>query len=258
MERLSMARTALDALSAFTASWPSTCTICRSWGAGPVCADCVAHFVRPKPRCARCALPLGAPAPACGACLADPPPFESTTAALEYAFPWAGLISHFKFHGAVDLAGALADRLCLAVADAGDGGGGSAGPAHRAQLVVPIPLSRERLAERGFNQAWELARRVARRLGLQARADLLHRAVDSPAQSGLSRAERLANLRGAFSAAGPAGAALVGRDVALVDDVMTTGATAAAATAALQRAGASSVQVWVLARTPAPGPEAQA
>jgi ComF family protein len=256
MERPSMARTDLSAFSAFTAGWPSTCAVCRSWGTGPVCADCVARFARPQPRCRRCALPLGAPAPACGACLADPPPFEITITALEYAFPWAGLIARFKFHGAVDLAGALADRLCLAVAGGGDGDGD--GPAHRARLVVPIPLSRERLAERGFNQAWELARRVARRLGLQARADLLHRAVDSPAQSGLSRAERLANLRGAFSAAGPAGAALVGRDVALVDDVMTTGATAAAATAALQRAGASSVQVWVLARTPAPGPEAQA
>ena len=178
-------------------------------------------------------------------------PFERTVCALDYGFPWTGLITHFKFGGALELASPLADRLRQAVLDAGvlDEG--------QSPLLVPVPLSRQRLAERGFNQAWELARRVARGLRLPARADLLHRAIDNPAQSGLQRAQRLANLRGAFTAAGPtaATAAIQGRRIALVDDVMTTGATVSAAAAALLRAGAASVEVWVLARTPAPTDE---
>jgi ComF family protein len=113
-----------------------------------------------------------------------------------------------------------------------------------------VPLSAPRLATRGYNQAWELARRVARARRLPARADLLHRPVDTPAQSGLDRAERQRNLRGAFWVPPLAADAVRGQHLALVDDVMTTGATLREAAAALRQAGAATVQVWAVARTP--------
>ncbi|MFO1285492.1 MAG: ComF family protein [Rubrivivax sp.] len=211
------------------------------------------------------------------------PPYERTVCALEYGFPWDRLISAFKFNRRVELAGALAALLADAIErdEAASAMQASQGPpaAHAAQpdrtprrLVVPVPLSPARLAERGFNQAWELARRVARRRGLASEAQALQRVLDAPAQATLaSRAERERNLRNAFapaplpphvqaaaSAASPAsawaaGAAWLGATWPLVD-VMTTGATAREAAAALLRAGARSVHLWVLARTPMPAP----
>jgi len=223
--------------------WPSRCAVCRGWGRSALCTDCIDRFATPLPRCQRCGVALAVAAPACGACLADPPPFERTVCAIEYGFPWQGLITRFKFEGAVDLARPLAERLTAAV---------RATSIEWPDCVVPVPLSRSRLAERGFNQAWELARRVARQLDIPALANAVLRAVDTPHQAGLERQARLSNLRGAFTAAAPYRDRLAGGHVALVDDVMTTGATVAAAAAALQRAGVARVEVWVLARTPAP------
>jgi predicted amidophosphoribosyltransferase len=119
-------------------------------------------------------------------------------------------------------------------------------------MVLPVPRAPARLRERGFNQAWELARRVASQVRLPTRADVLQRGRDTTHQIGLARAERLRNLRHAFMVLPDAASAVAGRDVALVDDVMTTGATAAACAQALQAAGARAVQLWVVARTPAP------
>lgn len=120
------------------------------------------------------------------------------------------------------------------------------------QLVLPVPLSPARLAERGYNQAWELARRVAVAQGLPARHDALLRLRETPHQVGLGRQARAANMRDAMWVTPEGRAAIAGRQVALVDDVMTTGMTATATTQALLAAGAAGVQVWVLARTPSP------
>jgi ComF family protein len=119
----------------------------------------------------------------------------------------------------------------------------------RPDWVVPVPLSVQRLRERGYNQAWELARRVAPALGLNARVDLVERLIDTPHQVGLDRQARGLNLHGAFAVTPAGRPALAGRAVALVDDVLTTGATAATLAAELQRAGVRDVQVWVVART---------
>jgi predicted amidophosphoribosyltransferase len=113
-----------------------------------------------------------------------------------------------------------------------------------------MPLAADRLRERGFNQAWEVARRVARPLGRPARADLLLRWRTTPHQIGLDHDQRLANLRGAFMPAPTARALLSGRHVALVDDVMTTGASAREACLALREAGVADISLWLLARTP--------
>lgn len=222
----------------------SQCELCRRWGAQRVCEACVARFAAARARCRRCGLGVGEALAQCGDCLRDPPPFEHTVVAVDYAYPWDRLVIDFKFHGRIELAGPLADLLARRL-DAGEGA--------RCDLVVPVPLARARLAERGFNQAWELARRVAARLGLPAHAGALTRALDTPHQAGLARAERQRNLRNAFvpgRAGRGASDGLEGRRVALVDDVMTTGATAREAAAALLRGGAAAVDLWLFARTP--------
>lgn len=159
----------------------------------------------------------------------------------DYAYPWDALISRLKFNDALDLANALAQR----VADVVDGAGGA-----RPHWVLPVPLSAQRLRERGYNQAWELARRVARSLGCKADAKLLLRVKDTPHQLALPREQRAANVRGAFLVEPRRTHELRGCDVAVVDDVMTTGATGAEIARTLKQAGAHSVRLWVVARTP--------
>jgi len=219
----------------------SQCEVCRQWDHSALCGDCIARFAAPAPRCARCGLRLALPAEACGACLLDPPPFEHTVCAADYGFPWDALIAAFKFRGRPELAAVLAERLHAAVRS-------TAAPLP--QWVLPVPLAPARLAERGYNQAWELARRLARALGVAADAHLLWRPADSLHQADLGRADRQRSLRGAFMVDPRRRGEIAGRRVALVDDVMTTGATAREAATALLRGGAAAVDVWVVARTP--------
>lgn len=222
---------------------PSQCEVCRQWGPSALCADCIARYAAPSMRCHRCGLRMGLSTPACGTCLRAPPPFEHTVCVADYGFPWDRLIADFKFEGRVELAGLLAQRLHAALLHA-------ATPSlTAATLVLPVPLSASRLAERGYNQAWEIAHRVAARAGLLAHADLLLRPWDTAHQADLNRQERQLNLRTAFMVDPRQRARLQGLRVALVDDVMTTGATAGEAAAVLLRAGAAAVEVWVIART---------
>jgi predicted amidophosphoribosyltransferase len=141
-------------------------------------------------------------------------------------------------------AGALARLLAEAA---------RADPAPRPSLLLAVPLSAERLAERGMNQAWELARRVGAQMGIEARADMRRRLIDTPQLADLTRGQRAARIRGAFGLAARAAQRLRGRAVVLVDDVMTRGATAAEAARVLLAGGASEVQVCVVVRTPASG-----
>jgi ComF family protein len=190
-----------------------------------------------------CALRVPDGVARCGACLASPPPFALTVAAVDYRFPWSGLVAALKFHAALDLASPMAALLADAV---------RAGGQPLPERVLPVALGRARLAERGMNQAWELASRVARALGCRADARALVRPLDTPHLADLPREARAQAIRGAFALAPGAATALRGRSLALVDDVMTTGATAAEAARTLLAAGAASVQLWVFARTPAP------
>ena len=232
------------------AAWPGLCEVCRRWTSGAWCRECERRFAAPVARCSRCALavaPAAVGAP-CGDCLRDPPPFALAVCAFDYRFPWDRLIAAFKFDARVGLARPLAAALADAVASMRAGTASPSLPA----LVLPVPLGPARLRERGYNQAWELARRVARRLALPARADVLVRLGDAPRQTALARSERLRNLRDAFHVDPKARALVAGLPVALVDDVVTTGATARAASAALLGAGAARVELWALARTPDP------
>ena len=186
-------------------------------------------------------LPSTAPVGArCGRCLREPPPWTRAIAALDYAYPWDRLLASLKFHDGLELLPWAAATLARAV---------GAATSH-ADVVLPVPLAGPRLRERGYNQAWELARGAARARALPARADWLERVIDTPHQLALPREQRAANLRGAFALTTAGREQLAGRRVALVDDVLTTGATLAEASRMLLAAGAVEVEVWVLARTP--------
>jgi ComF family protein len=224
-------------------SLPTQCAVCRGWSARRICHDCRTRHAAPVPRCAGCAIRVPDGVAHCGACLTAPLPFATAVAAVDYQFPWSALVTALKFHAALDLAAPMAALLAEAVQ--------ARGPT-RPAFVLPVPLGHTRLAERGMNQAWELARRVAKELGCRADAQALTRPVDTAHLADLPREARAQAIRGAFALAPGAATALRGRPVALVDDVMTTGATAAEAARTLLAAGVASVQLWVFARTPAP------
>jgi len=217
--------------------------LCRGWSHERVCGACRERFAAPAARCTRCALRVPDGTTTCGACLVDPPPFDAALAALDYGHPWDRLIAAFKFHAALDLAAPLAQLLATAWRTSGR---------PRPDRLVPVPLSAPRLQERGYNQAWQLARLLARWLACPADARLLLRIKDTPHQLAFPVDERAANVHSAFAVEPRRRAELRGRHVAIVDDVMTTGATAAEIAHTLRHAGAAAVDVWVVARTPAP------
>jgi len=221
-------------------SWlPSRCQICHAWPAAPLCGTCVARFAAAQPRCGRCALPIGEGTPVCGACLHEPSPLDACLSAVSYAWPWSECLGRLKFQRSTGLAGALAALLMRTP--------GVVPALARAHWVIPLPLSRQRLAERGYNQALLLARKMVSR-GI--RTDLLVRVRHTPPQRTMSREDRLRSTRGAFSVDPTKISILRGRRVVLVDDVMTTGATLRAAASVLRQAGVAHITGIVVARTP--------
>jgi len=216
-----------------------TCLLCRgaaqlSRGEGLLCAACDADLPRlGNSLCPRCALasPDGM---LCGRCLVRPPGYDATLAALEYRFPADVLVHSLKFRGELALA-SLLGRLLAERVTRGE----------RVDCVLPVPLSAARLRARGYNQALEIARHAARATGTALDAQLCERSRDTQAQAELRWAEREKNVRGAFRCT----VELRGTAVAVVDDVMTTGATLNEVAATLKRAGASRVVNWVAART---------
>ncbi|SFM76260.1 ComF family protein [Variovorax sp. OV329] len=230
---------------AFLSQWrdrlPGVCAVCASWPARPVCDACVARFAPPVPRCRSCALPVPEDVARCGECLRHPPPLDACLACCDYAWPWPGRIGRFKFQGEAGWATPLATliRSMPWVEPV----------LEQADLVLPMPLSAQRLKSRGFNQALELARQLSPR---KMEARLLLRTRDTPPQSGLPRAQRLTNLRGAFALEPLRAHEARGRRVVLVDDVMTSGASLFAAAQVLRDAGAAHVAGIVFARTGRP------
>jgi len=173
----------------------------------------------------------------CGRCLRHPPAFEHAHAAFEYRFPVDRVIQRFKFAGDLAAGRWLAEQLAHAVREAA-----------RPDLLVVPALAPARLRVRGFNQALEIARVVGAACAIPVDAAAIVKVRDTAPQPGLGSLARRANLRGAFRAT----RAFDRAHVALVDDVMTTGATADAIARALRSAGARRVDVWVVARTPDP------
>jgi ComF family protein len=231
----SMLRTLFARLSS---ALPSQCALCHAWPAEPVCETCVARFAQPQPRCRTCALSVPAGVVRCGACLKDPPPLDLCLAAVAYAYPWDQLVTRYKFglHPGWAATMALLMRSAPWVEPALD----------EADLLLPMPLSDQRLRQRGFNQALALARQLA---PAKADAGMLRRLRDTPAQSALPRAARLRNVRGVFGVVPSKRSDIEGRRVVLVDDVMTSGASLFAAARALREAGAVHITGLVFART---------
>lgn len=210
---------------------------------GALCKACSAHFfTQPAKRCMACALRLSTVhANLCGTCLQSPPAFDTTIVACDYAAPADVLVKDLKFRARLPLADTFAQQLAMTTQLSA-----------RPGLMVPVPLSEARLAERGFNQAAEIARSLARRTGIALQLHLCARIRDTQPQAGLPVSERQVNMRGAFTTLLNASALdqLRGRHVLLVDDVMTTGHTLSELAACLKRQGAARVTNAVFARTP--------
>ena len=220
--------------------WPAQdCALCGApSGDSLLCGPCDASLPAMGHACLRCALPLPHAKILCGRCLGKRnPAVDDSIAAFEYRFPLDRLVLRFKFAADLAVGRALASRLAARVA----------GADRPRRLVVP-PLSAQRLRSRGFNQALEIAKVVARRLDIACEPRAIVRVRETETQRGLDRRRRLANLRGAFACA----RRFEGEHVAVVDDVVTTGATAETLARVLKEAGAARVSVWAVARTPDP------
>lgn len=207
-----------------------SCFLCRGAARELLCSACDADLPRlTQTLCPRCALdsPGGA---LCGRCLAQAPAYDATHAALAYEFPADALIQALKFRGELALAPLLGALLAERIGKA------------RIDCVVAVPLSPERLRRRGYNQAVEIARHVARGT---VDVTLCERTRDAPPQMELPFEQRQRNVRGAFRCT----RSLIGATVAVVDDVMTTGATLDEMARTLKAAGALRVENWVVART---------
>ncbi|HET7731924.1 MAG TPA: ComF family protein [Usitatibacter sp.] len=190
------------------------CALCRAPGAGALVCE------------------------ACGALLPAAEPAEGFVAAFDYRFPADRLVQRFKFEGDLAIGRWIALQLAARVATQ-----------PRPDALVAPPLSRARLRERGFNQSLLLARAIGRELGVPVLRGGIERVRDTPPQRGLGRGARRANVRGAFRCA----RRLDAMRIAIVDDVLTTGATASSLAAALRAAGAADVAVWAVAHARSPG-----
>ena len=199
-----------------------------------MCTGCQSALPHVRHACPRCAIAVPRPG-LCGPCHARPPHFDEAIAVLQYRFPVDRLVQRFKYAGDLAIGRWLAQRLVTAVRGC-----------ERPALLVSPPSTVERLRERGFNPALEVAKAVSRALAVPCAIEGLVRVRPTAPQPGLGREDRERNLSDAIRTP----LRLEGLHVALVDDVMTTGATANAVARALKGAGADRVSVWVVARTP--------
>ena len=220
---------------------PPYCVLCGGAGRRPLldlCGSCDAELPRNTDACAQCAaaLPPGTPAgTSCGRCLGRPPRFDDAVVPFRYAYPLDQLIRDFKYHGRLAYGRVLGTVFAQHVR------------AHAVPLpecLVPVPLHPARHRERGFNQSSEIARHVARHLGIALDDALCRRARETADQTRLSARERRKNLRDAFALERPVRAA----HIAVVDDVLTTGSTVAELARTLKRGGVARVSAWAIAR----------
>ena len=231
---------------------PDLCVSCLApQSSNGLCGGCRKDLPVNTTACVRCGLPLmrAAPGPGlvCGECLKRPPAFGRAFIPWRYQFPVDRMIGRYKYRGQRQFARPLLADYVRQVH-----GMLEEEPERRPQLLVAAPMHRKRQRKRGFNQAAEIAETISLGTGIPWTDDLLRRVRATVAQSGLDRRQRLSNLRGVFEVNGT-----VPGHVAVVDDVVTTGATARTLASLLRRHGAETVEIWALARTPAHYPSGQ-
>ncbi len=213
---------------------PGSCLLCGAdSGNELLCCACLGDLPPlPVHRCPRCG-ETTTYGEHCGSCLQNPPAFSGVSALYRYDFPVDRLVHALKYGHQLALADWFGKRLVEAIGEAGF------------SAIVPLPLHTQRLRERGFNQSLEIARTIARLRQLPLAHDLLQRPRATASQAGLDRPARRRNMHGAFACR----ADCVGQRLLLVDDVLTSGATADEAARTLIRHGAQEVHVAVVART---------
>lgn len=225
-----------------TLLYPASCILCGAPGAGDldICAGCRRELPVNRLCCSRCAVPIAAaagPGTICGKCLVRPPKFDLCIAPYRYQAPIDSLITGFKFQQKLSN-GRLLSLLLLDFLK-------RSAPVWP-EIIIPVPLHRKRVTERGFNQALELARPISRHFSLPLELSSCIRKHPTAPQMNLEQSSRRQNIKGAFEIRGSIGF----RHVALLDDVVTTGATASELAALLKKQGVERVDVWALARTP--------
>ena len=236
-----LGRLALDLLL------PPHCAACeeRVATAGQLCAACFAatSFIA-EPCCDRCgvAFAVSALGPICQECEANPPLFHQARGALTYNAQGRRLILPFKHADRPELANVLAPHMARA----------GAALLRGADVLVPVPLHRRRLFSRRYNQAALLAAELGRIAGIPVLRDGLIRIKATASLGDSTAAEREQTVAGAFAIRPGRETTIAGRNILLIDDVMTSGATANACTATLLAAGAAAVDVLVAARVPPP------
>lgn len=210
-----------------------TCLLCAGPSAGALlCADCNRDLPRlPAAHCDTCAVPVTA-GTRCGACLSHPPAYDHVCAPFSYAFPVDALVQGLKYRGMLAIAPLFGGAVAASLDD-------------RPDVIVPMPLADERLRERGFNQGQEIARHVARLSGIALQPQACRRVRNTVPQATLPWKERAKNIRRAFVC----DTDFTGRHVAIVDDVMTTGATLNELASNIKKAGATRVTGLIVART---------
>ncbi|MGH8185525.1 MAG: ComF family protein [Steroidobacteraceae bacterium] len=220
--------------------WPSICLLCRCRGAFglDLCPACEADLVPNSHACSTCAepLPVAAEASVCGACLQHPPAFDSGYVPFRYAYPIDHLVRGLKFRGDLACGRVLGELFTARL---------RARAVPLPELIVPVPLARQRYRQRGFNQANELALPLRRVTRIAVRNDLVIRHRETAEQAALDLESRRKNVRRAFTMA----ASLPARHVAILDDVVTTGSTVGEVARVLRSAGAERVEVWAICRT---------
>lgn len=217
--------------------FPARCILCGSPGVRgmDLCGECKRDLPYIENRCSRCSIPLPQGG-ICGQCQKSPPRFDRCFAPFSYEGPAADLITDLKFRSRLQAGRLLAQLLFEQIGKNG---------LDLPQLLIPVPLHETRLRERGYNQALELARPLAKRLRLPVSYLSCVRLRATGAQSSLPRKERTKNVKGAFALNTP----IKEQHVALVDDVVTTGSTVEELAKLLKVSGVDRVDVWCVART---------
>ncbi|MDR2219532.1 MAG: ComF family protein [Methylobacillus sp.] len=214
---------------------PPACVLCganaREHLICPACEDDLPWH--DKAQCPVCALPTGT-GEVCGHCLVSPPAFDATRALLAYQFPVSAVLQCYKYAGFLAIAHMMAELFARRLGDVA-----------MPDVIVPMPLHATRLKERGFNQAVEIGRILARRLNIPFESAHAKRTRYTATQAGLALKERHRNVRGVFAF----DARIAGKKIVLLDDIMTTGASLNALALAAKKAGAARVECWVMART---------